>query len=111
MTSGGAAGYDDGAIVCDDTGILIRNYYLWGAKQIPYTSIRGVESRPLNGVMSGRWRIWGTGDFVHWWNLDTRRPKKQVALVLDVGGRVRPTITPDDWTAVEGILREHVGAG
>ena len=110
MTSSGAAGYDDGAIACNDTGILIRKYYLGGAKQIPYTSIRGVESRPLNGVMSARWRIWGTGDFVHWWNLDIRRPKKHVALVLDVGGRVRPTITPDDWTAVEDILREHVGA-
>jgi hypothetical protein len=48
----------------------------------------------------------GFGDFIHWWNLDPRRPKKNVALVIDVGRRVRPTITPDDPTAVARILTE-----
>jgi hypothetical protein len=31
-----------------------------------------------------------------------------VALVLDVGHRIRPTITPDDPETVERILREPV---
>jgi len=30
---------DDGKIACDDTGLLIRRYYPWGAKRIPYESI------------------------------------------------------------------------
>jgi hypothetical protein len=40
----------------------------------------------------------------------TDRTKKSVALVIDVGGHIRPTITPDDAAAVEHILREHITA-
>jgi hypothetical protein len=102
--------YDDGKIACDDKGLLIRRYYPWGAKRVPYASIKGVTRLPLSGPNRARkWRIWGSGDFVHWWNLDPGRPGKDVALVIDVGGRVRPTITPEDPQTVERILSERVG--
>ena len=101
--------YDDGQIVCHSDELVIRRYYPWGSKRIPYTSLKGIDTLPLVGVNEGRrWRIWGSGDFVHWWNLDPSRPHKELALVLDVGGRVRPTITPDDPEAVEHIVNEHV---
>ena len=101
--------YDDGRISCDEAGIRIGWYYLWGAKRIRYGSIKAVQNLSLSGVNKARrWRIWGSGDFIHWWNLDPGRPHKDVALVLDVGRRIRPTITPDDPEAVERILREHV---
>jgi len=101
--------YDDGRVSCDSTGISLAWYYLWGAKHIEYSSIRSVQRLSLTGASSlGRWRIWGSGDFVHWWNLDPGRPHKDVALVLDVGRRIRPTITPDDPEAVARILGEHV---
>jgi hypothetical protein len=45
---------------------------------------------------------------VHWWNFDSRRPHKKVALVVDVGRRIRPTITPDDPETVERILNERL---
>jgi hypothetical protein len=99
--------YDDGRIACDNGAITIRWYYLWGAKRIPYRAIRSVEERTLSRVR-GRWRIWGSGDFVHWYSLDPSRTRKDVALVLDVGGRVKPTITPDDPTKVRHILDEHI---
>ena len=52
--------YDDGGIRCDDQGLTIRRYYLWGAKRIRYSSIRGVETLPLTGPSRvRRWRIWG----------------------------------------------------
>jgi hypothetical protein len=102
------AAYDDGGICCDDLGLTIHRYYPWGAKQIPYTAIQGVGTLPLTGANSVRlWRIWGSGDFVHWWNLDPRRPGKDTALVIDVGRWIRPTITPDDPTAVTRILTER----
>jgi hypothetical protein len=103
----GAMLYDDGGIACDDTSIIIRRYYPWGAKTLPYTSIKSVNKRPLTGVR-GKWRIWGSGDFVHWWNLDRRRPSKEIALEIDTGGRIRPTITPDDPETVDRILLEHL---
>jgi hypothetical protein len=103
--------YDDGRISCDGTGIRIGWYYPWGAKRVPYASIRAVERLPLTGVSKvRRWRIWGSGDFVHWWNIDRSRTHKELALVLDVGRRVRPTITPDDPEAVERILGDRVNS-
>ena len=103
--------YDDGHIACDDHTLVIRNYYPWGSKRVPYSSIRGVKALPLTGVNRIRkWRIWGSGDFVHWWNLDTGRPSKEAALVIDVGRRIYPTITPDEPGAVESILKAHVAA-
>ncbi|MGH9044434.1 MAG: hypothetical protein ACRDVP_06325 [Acidimicrobiales bacterium] len=102
--------YDDGRIACDDTTLIIRVYYLWGgAKRIPYGSIREVTRRPL-GIGTGRGRIWGSGDFVHWWNLDPRRLHKTMALEIDVGRKVIPTISPDEPDAVERIIAEHRGA-
>ncbi len=68
--------YDDGRIRCDGQALTIRRYYLWGAKRIRYTTIRGVQTLPLTGVNKvRRWRIWGTGDLIHWWNLDPGRPR------------------------------------
>lgn len=107
MTNG--ALYDDGRISCDQAGIRIGWYYPWGAKRISYASVKAVENLPLTGLNKvRRWRIWGSGDFVHWWNLDPGRTHKDVALVLDVRHHIRPTITPDDPGTVERILREHV---
>ena len=94
--------YGDRTVRCDEQALTIRRYYPWGSKRIPYSAIKGVQRLPLNAVR--RWRIWGTGDFLHWWNLDSRRPHKDVALVLDLGTRVRPTITPDNPDLLETLL-------
>jgi hypothetical protein len=102
--------YDDGNIACDEEGLVIRRYYPWGAKRIPYASIKGVENLSLTGVNRiRRWRIWGSGDFVHWWNLDPHRPGKDLALVVRTGRRVLPTITPDDPDTVRRIVEERLG--
>jgi hypothetical protein len=98
------ARYDDGNIVCDDTGLLIRRYYPWGSKRIAYGSIKSVKRMPIR---IRRWRLYGSGDFVHWWNLDLSRPKKSVALDINVGGRIHPTITPNHPDRVEQILNQH----
>jgi hypothetical protein len=96
--------YDDGTIACDDTDLVVRRYYPWGAtKRIPYPSIREVRRRPLTWLR-GRWRIWGSGDLRHWWNLDSGRPRKEAALEIVLAGRIVPTITPDDPDAVAAIL-------
>lgn len=109
MSENRRALYDDGRIACDEEGLVVKGYYPWGAKRVPYSSLKGVQNLPLTGVNKvRRWRIWGSGDFVHWWNRDPSRPHKTVALVLDVGRRIRPVITPDDPRTVERILKEHL---
>jgi hypothetical protein len=109
MSTNGNVIYDDGEVTCNGEGVVIHRYYPWGAKRIPYSSFKGITELPLTGSNRiRRWRIWGSGDFLHWWNLDPKRPNKSVALVLDVGRRVRPTITPDDPKTVERIISEHL---
>ena len=99
--------YDDGRIACGPAGLTIRWYYPWGQKTIPYESIAAVNPRPIT-TWFGKWRIWGTGDLVHWYNLDPGRPNKDLAVEIVTGGRVRPTITPDDPQAVMDIVRSHL---
>jgi len=103
-----SAHYDDGRIRCDDEAVRIRWYYLWGAKRVPYAEIRSATAYPLSAVR-GRWRIWGSGDLVHWYNLDRTRPRKHEGIELDLGGRIRPCITPDDPGAVARIIAERSG--
>ena len=78
----------------------IRHYYLWGSKKVPYGSIKGVQRVALS-ALKGRARIWGTANMGYWANLDTKRPSKKEGLVLDLGKRVKPFITPDDPDRVE----------
>jgi len=98
--------YDDGRIACDQDGLTIRWYYPWGHKHLPFERIRSATAFAL-GPVRGRWRLWGTGDLVHWYNLDGRRPRKQTGIEIDAGGRVRPCITPDDPEAVAEIIADH----
>jgi hypothetical protein len=97
--------YDDGLIACVSDALVIRRYtLLLQTRRIPYGEIRRVTEVHLRGLRS--WRIWG-GDVRHWFNLDARRPEKPLALVLDVGNAVKPTITPDDPAQVIDVLRRH----
>ncbi len=99
------AGYDDGRVACEDREIVIRHYYLWGAKRIGYQAIREAKVSPLGSM--GKWRIHGSGDFVHWFNFDPRRPRKDVAIVLYLDGTIKPVITPDDPERVTAELEAH----
>lgn len=108
--SSGLQQYEDATVVCDDGGITIRRYYPWGSKFLPYSKIIGISELKLRGGNRARkWRLWGTGDFVHWWSLDGHRPVKSIALVIDDGHRIRPTFTPDDPLLVERVVGRHLG--
>jgi hypothetical protein len=98
--------YDDGLIACSSDALVIRRYgALLRAKRIPYTQIRAVTQIGLGRVR--RWRLWGTTNPRLWFNLDWNRRRKSVALVLDVGKRVKPVITPDDPQRVIAALHQH----
>ena len=106
MSDPAAAEYDDGRISATSSGLVIRMYYPWGSKRIAYGAIRGVLRREMGGL-SGRLRIWGSGDFRHWLNLDPGRTHKTSALEIDLGRWIVPVITPDDTDRVAAVLRSH----
>jgi hypothetical protein len=99
---------DDDLLVCTDTEFVIRRSYspLGSAKRIPYARIRSVRWVPLTPLTGGL-RIWGSGDFVHWFPLDGSRPRKQVALIVDLGRRVKPVVTPADPERLADRLTAH----
>jgi len=100
--------YDDGSVRLDGDALTIRRYYFpWGtSKRIPYERIRNVREWRMD-PLTGKGRLWGSGDLRHWLPLDLGRPRRETALILDVGGWVRPVITPDDPAQVLAILRRH----
>jgi hypothetical protein len=100
--------YDDGGVACTEDALVIRRYYFpFGDKRIPYTKIEQVQRRTM-ARLTGQWRIWGSGDFRHWYNLDSGRPRKTVQFVIHTsGGRMLPVITPDDPDRVQSELTAH----
>ena len=103
--------YGDATVRCTATGVRLRGYYPpWVTKNIPYASIRSVR-RVQIAALRGRARIWGSANPGLWANFDASRPRKKIALILDLGKRVNPFITPDDPDAVESVIRERANLG
>jgi hypothetical protein len=100
--------YEDAWIRCDATTLEIRRYYfpLGTPKVIAYRDIQAVTRITL-GPLAGSCRIWGTSHPDYWWHLDWSRPRKGTALVLDLGRRVRPVITPAVTDLVAAIIQER----
>jgi hypothetical protein len=91
--------------------VELRGYYFpWGSKRIPYTLIRDIR-RVQTSALRGRGRIWGTANPGVLANFDPQRPKKKIALILDLGKKVKPFITPQDPDAVEALIRDRAGLG
>jgi len=102
-----SAEYDDGKISTSPSGLRIGTYFMWGgSKKIEYGDIQSVRSWQM-GTLTGKWRIWGSGDFKHWFNLDSGRPSKSVGLVIDVGKHWLPVVTPDRPDELTEVLRSH----
>jgi hypothetical protein len=88
--------YDDGLIQLDRQAITLRRYHFPSgtSKIIPVKSIRGYHAEPL-GMLTQRFRIWGSSDLRRWLPLDVWRPIKSTLVTLDVPGmRPKPAFTP-----------------
>ena len=100
--------YEDSRIICDDEGITVRKYFFpLGDKRIAYDEIKWFDQLRI-GALTGRYRIWGATDPRYWFHLDTTRPKKSKAIVIDKGEWVKAVITPDDPDAVLHILEDKI---
>lgn len=88
--------YDDGLIQLDREAITLRRYYFPSgtSKVIPLGDIRGYQAEAL-GLISQRWRIWGSSDLRRWLPLDVHRPLRSTLVTLDVPGTwPSPACTP-----------------
>jgi hypothetical protein len=88
--------YDDGMIQLDRQAITLRRYHFPSgtSKVIPLRSVRGYKAEAL-GLITERFRIWGSTDPRRWMPLDVWRPIKSTLVTLDVPGtRPSPAFTP-----------------
>ena len=100
--------YDDGLIQLDQEAITLRRYHFPSgtSKIIPLRSIRGYKAEPL-GMLTQRFRIWGSSDLRRWLPLDIWRPIKSTLVTLDVvGAKPKPAFTPQRPTEFLAKLDE-----
>jgi hypothetical protein len=100
--------YDDGQVQLDRHALTLRRYYFPSgtAKVIPLRTIKGYRAESL-GVLTQRFRIWGSSDLRRWLPLDVRRPLKSVLVTLDVPGTwPAPACTPEDPEMFLALLAE-----
>ena len=100
--------YDDTTLTVDADGLTIKRYYfpLARPKRIAFDEITGVEVRPT-GIMS-KWRLWGSHNAVTWMPLDMGRARKDHLVEFDLGGRIKPAVTPDEPERVAALVRANI---
>jgi hypothetical protein len=105
--------YDDGLVQLDRAALTLRRYHFPSgtSKVIALDGIRGYQSEAL-GLVTQRFRIWGTSDLRRWLPLDLRRPLKSTLITLDVPGTwPSPALTPErpeEFTALfDELLRQR----
>jgi hypothetical protein len=101
--------YEDPGLMLDEHGITIRRYYFPFAtpKRIAYSDIQGIKAKSM-GWASGKGRFWGASDPRYWFPLDLQRGSKPTLLILDLGRRVKPCITPEDPDRFIELLKSRV---
>lgn len=104
------------AIVKDNDGksvLTIQMYYFspFGTrKTIKLDSLKSITEHPMDGMVSGRGRMWGTSNFKYWLNLDKGRSSKSRLFVLrqhGAGNWGLPVVAPDDPDAFLEAIRQQ----
>ncbi len=99
--------YSDKLIELTDKNLLFRHYYFpLGDKTIELKNIKRIEIlKPT--LMSGKWRIHGTGDFTTWFPWDAGRPNRDMIFRLTLHkGWLRIGFTVENSARVKAILEE-----
>lgn len=81
--------YADRLIQVTEKSILFKGYYFpFGSKRIELSDIDHVEVKE-SSLLSGKWRIHGSGDFRTWFPRDLKRPKRDRLFIIHLHNRWR----------------------
>jgi len=96
-------------VLLDHRAITLRRYHFPSgtAKVIPLSAVRGYRAESL-GMLTHRFRIWGSPDLRRWLPLDIKRPMRSTLITLDLHGDPwpRPAFTPADPDTFRALLDE-----
>ena len=102
--------YSDKLIEIRDNTILFRNYYFptLSNKIVEFCDIEKIVLKKPS-LKNGKFRYWGSGDFVHWFPLDNQRNIRDVIYILfKKKKKVRIGFTVEDSQNVTELLKEKV---
>ena len=102
--------YSDKLVKVDDDSILFRQYYFpIFSKSVKFSEIEKIiiEAPTLR---NGKFRYWGTGDFLHWFPSDFNRCKRDVIYTLfRKNKKIRIGFTVENSEKVTEILKgKHI---
>ena len=101
--------YDDGLVALDRRAITLRRYHFPSgtAKVIPLSAVEGYRAEPL-GMLTHRFRVWGSSDLRRWLPLDIKRPLRSTLFTLELAGSPWPqaAFTPADPETFQALLDE-----
>lgn len=99
--------YSDKLVEITNDGILFRNYHFpFGSRRVNFAEIDGVLAKEPTWS-NGKWRIWGTADFVTWFPRDWKRPARDRIFVISFPVRRRRIgFTVEDSQKFMNILNE-----
>jgi hypothetical protein len=100
--------YEDRLVQISNDSILIKNYYfpLIGSKRVPFKKIEFVTAEKPS-LLKGKFRIWGTGNFVTWYPLDFARPSRDRIFIINLLGKtIRVGFTVNNSETVLRILEQ-----
>ena len=102
--------YTDGLIEIRNDSILFRNYYfpIPTAKTVKFDEIETIfMAEPT--IINGKYRYWGSGDFIRWFPLDSRRSKRDIIFILHrKNKKIKIGFTVEDSEKVIGLLKDKV---
>ena len=106
----GNISYADRLVEIKNNYILFHNYYfpIPTTKTVMFDEIETIFMvKPT--LLNGKYRYWGSGDFMHWFPLDMRRSKRDVIFILHrKNKKVKIGFTVEDSNQVSGLLKDKV---
>jgi hypothetical protein len=101
--------YSDNLIDITDEEIVFKHYYFpFGkSKTVALADIERITVERA-ALLSGKWRLWGTGDFTTWFPMDFKRPTRdRIFFAALRSQRVGIGFTAEIGDDVERTLRER----
>jgi hypothetical protein len=98
--------YQDSLIEIKEDSMILKKYYFpsMSSKKILFIAIEKIETKQPS-LISGKWRIHGTGDFRTWFPLDSSRPKRDKIFFIKYKNKwMKSGFTVEDSEKVENIL-------
>ncbi len=98
--------YEDKLIEIREDSLVLKNYYFpsMSPKHILFKDVERIEIKNAS-ILSGRWRVQGTGDFRTWFPFDSSRFKRDKIFFIYYKNKwMRSAFSTEDPLKTEKIL-------